>query len=63
MRDLAVLVYNIDPVLEIRQKINWPRFLFELALFHFELALPSLNRPFEKGTFSSHFLLWLMISF
>ena len=31
-------------VLEIRQKINWPRFLFELAL-------PSLNRPFKNGHF------------
>ena len=41
--------------------MNWPRFLFELALFHFELALPSLNRPFKNDTFSSHFLLWLMI--
>ena len=45
------------------KKMNWPRFSFEPALFHFELALPSLNWHFRNDTFSSHFLLWLMISF
>ena len=41
---------------EIHQKMNRPRFSFELALFHFELTLPSLNWPFRNDTFSSQFL-------
>ena len=39
---------RIKAVFEIRQKMNWPRFIFELAI-------PSLNRPFKNDTFSSHF--------
>ena len=58
VKELQTLMGFIQySVLEIRQKMNWARFLFELALFHFELALPSLNRPFKNDTFSSHFLL------
>ena len=41
----------MSAVFEIRQKMNWPRFIFEPARFPFELALPSLNRPFKNDTF------------